>query len=272
MHKWTIRRLGLVEISLIGLSAVTLGGGLPLGSIIAAAPNSSVPTTCAEVEARLQRRVDVDFRGKPLNEVLQEIAEHAQVNFVVNWSFLEANAITREHQVTLQLQNQSLHHVLSILLEEISIDVHVDFDVRDGVLVVSTAEELGRWMETRVYPVADLLFPTMNAHSRNVHIDPTPPPSLSLHLVRSADQSFREARAMESSEQSSADTRQSDAAQTLIDLITSSVFPDRWVCNCGRNSISAFHGNLIVRANPKVHRELEKLLSNIRAARRNQSF
>lgn len=251
---------------LLAVVAGAVGGG-PLATSIAPADLSvPFPSSDDAVQARLNQLVDVDFQERPLREVLQEIADLLQVNFVVRWDQLEANAVTGEKVVSLRLSHQSVHRVLSMLLEQISVDVHLEFDVLGGVLIVSTAEDLNRPMETRIYPISDLLM-VAGMQGRFAPEDPDDTPTLmSSHLLRFADQAYRESHALESVRATSTMFDDSAASQNLIDLIVSTVSPDSWQMNGGRGTLQEFGGKLVVHGPRKLQRETERFLGQLRVA------
>jgi len=121
--------------------------------------------------------------------------------------------------------------VLEDALQDVLKECDLDFWVYDEVLVISTPEEVENNLQTRVYPVADLVI-----------------------VVESA-------RAMSD--------RQMDDYDTLIETITSTIAPDSWAQCGGAGSIEAFPASraLVVSQTREVHRQIRPLLETLRRAK-----
>jgi type II secretory pathway component GspD/PulD (secretin) len=106
-----------------------------------------------EVQNKLNTIISVDFKNKPLNEVLNELRSLSNVNIVPDQPFIEADNISLEQPVTIQLNSLPLSQVLNRLLH----NAKLTYAVRDGVLLVTTpAGRRGNDVKM-LYPVADLV-------------------------------------------------------------------------------------------------------------------
>ncbi|MFO7957954.1 MAG: STN domain-containing protein [Candidatus Brocadiia bacterium] len=109
-------------------------------------PPAEPEATVAEV---LERRIDVDFDGIPLSDMLSYIQEVTGVNMVVS------NEVRRSPEpVYLRMRNVSVETVLELALEPHGFD----YAVRPGqILFVGEEGEVHKHV-FRVYPVTDLLL------------------------------------------------------------------------------------------------------------------
>jgi hypothetical protein len=119
------------------------------------------PTTRLVDPAR--RRLDrvvpgVDVTKMPLTKVLGYVGEASGVNLHVNWRALEAAGIEANEPVTLKVQNVPAVQLLKrVLADAGGGNIMLTYRVEEGVVEVSTAEDLSRHTVTRVYDVRDLI-------------------------------------------------------------------------------------------------------------------
>lgn len=183
----------------------------------------------ADVLAALQRRQgEVHFQDTPLEQVVESLRELMKVNLLVMWSQLEDAGLNRDRPVTLVLRDVSLATVLRLVLDLAGGEVALDYDVRDGVLIVATREYLARWLETRAYDVDDLLLAA--ERSPDAGLGSGPP------------------------------------GERLLDLLVDTVAPDGWTQNGGQANARVFDGALVVRASRATQRDITTWLAELRKA------
>ena len=215
------------------------------------AANTPRPATTLEL---LNARVaEVAFDQAPLDEALDWINSIAKLNVVTRWQQLEQLGIERDLPVTLHARNLRLSQVLWIILDQAAgTDVRLAFQAGDGLLVISTAEDLERETVVKVYDVSDLLlrFPRFTS---------APQIEVGTNSGGANDQSVfgSGGNASGSAEGVRDATGAEELSGRLIRLITSTVEPDSWRDVGGRGTIQAFGNLLVVRACPRVHQLLD---------------
>jgi hypothetical protein len=111
----------------------------------------------ARIRAALAQRVEeVAFEDTPLADVVAYLTELMGVNVHVHWARLEDYGVARETAVSMKLHDVTVERVLRLVLNEIR-EVPVDYQIEDGVLLISTQEGILRNLTTQVYDVRDLL-------------------------------------------------------------------------------------------------------------------
>jgi len=112
----------------------------------------------AAVRAALEKMCpEVNYESQPLESGIEYLRELSGVNIVVDWSSLEAAAIERDRSISLKLKNVSLGATLRAILNQAGAnEVKLDYQVRDGILMVATAEALAQFVEVRLYGCGDL--------------------------------------------------------------------------------------------------------------------
>jgi len=106
-----------------------------------------------EIYDKLLQPVSIDFRDKPLGQVLDELREMTGINIVPDRPALEQERISLAQPVTMRLDGVSMKTALRRILH----DAQLTYVIQDGVLVVTTPQgERGKLVRV-VYPVADLI-------------------------------------------------------------------------------------------------------------------
>ncbi len=229
---------------MLTLAASTAVGQSQPGHGSGAAARSRVPTTLGYLSQRIP---EVDFEKAGLDQVLDWIASLTPMNIVVRWQILEDAGVERDKPITMQVRNLRLSQVLWMIMNEAGgPDLKLAYRASGELLIISTAEDLGREMVLLVYDVSDLLVAI--PRFGRPRVDFTPPGGSGFgSLGRGGQPEGEEAEPDEGHE---ADIRE------LVDLIVATVEPDSWAANGGLGTIRAFHDVLVVRNSPRVHQAL----------------
>jgi hypothetical protein len=201
-------------------------------------------------DASLDRRIPlVQFSATPLSECLTFLSESAGVSFQIDWRTLEAAGIDKSTPITLRLRNVSVGKVLDIVLREAGSGSTLTWEYDDGVLVITTQEELDKKLYVEVYDVRDLLFTPLDAGA---------PPTLDFTLTPvtkgGGGNSGGTLFGGNSSNASNTQTATPDQrGENLVQIIQSTLRPEVWNINGGPASIRYLNGTLIVNAPRSVH-------------------
>jgi len=95
-----------------------------------------------EVRRKLDQPVQFEFQGLALEDVLQFCADYGRTAIQVRWDALQAAGVERSAKVTLNLKSVPLGGALRLILRSVAAKEKLDFAVKDGVIVVSTAADL----------------------------------------------------------------------------------------------------------------------------------
>jgi hypothetical protein len=186
------------------------------------------------LEAALQQRVSFSFPEEPLKQVIETLKDKTGLPMVFATKKLEEAAINLETPVTVSLQNVTLESFLHNFLGELGLT----FIVKNEVIEITTPEDAGSQLLTRIYPVLDLV-------SRR-----TP---------------FYDASAVVTSRTAGGRMGAPDYA-SLMRVITSTIDPDSWDDVGGPGSIEEFDnaGILIISQTWEVHQKIGPLLNSLR--------
>ena len=224
----------------------------------------------------LQHRIEeADFEDVPLGQILDWLAEVAELNLVVRYQTLEDAGVERHKPLSVHLRNLKLHQVLWIVLEEASgPDLDLAYEILgDNLVVVSTAEDLDCELHVRIYDVRSLLAASATWHYQRAEIAARRAAERSRIRMSGtesdADQPKRASCACRG-DPPVGDSRAPHpwelddwphVEQELVDLLSFTVAPDSWAANGGIGTAECLSGMLAVRQSRSVHRQTEALLN-----------
>ena len=220
------------------------------------------------VLAQLDRPLpEVNFDGAGFTDVIDFLRDVSGANIFVNWRALENAGVDRNAPVTARLRNIKFSKALTIILDSVSGgSVPLGYTIDDGVITISTGEDLDRNTITRVYDIRDLIIDIP---------DFTEAPDFSLQSTTDQASQGGGGGGGGLFQNSSDRTGQPDEGRTrqeMIDeitrLITETVSPDSWRDAGGSTgSIRELQGQLIVTQTPENQRQLVALLEQLRETR-----
>jgi hypothetical protein len=122
------------------------------------------------VRQRLDRPIPrLNVTRMPLDKVLDRVADASGVNLHVHWRALEAAGIPSDLPVTLNLQELAASQVLTRVLKEVGGgNIALKYRIEEGVVEVSTADDVSRHEVTRIYDVRDIIEDVL-ARDRRLH-------------------------------------------------------------------------------------------------------
>src|SRR6185503_19075525 len=126
-----------------------------------AVPSGDEPTAEERaMQAMLDRGVpELNFDAVAFADVVDFLRDVSGANIFVNWKALEAAGVDRTAPVTARLRNIKFSKALTIILDSVSGGtVPLGYTIDDGVITISTGEDLDRNVITRVYDTRDLII------------------------------------------------------------------------------------------------------------------
>lgn len=102
--------------------------------------------------------------GTTFGEAVDRIAENTGLNIFVNWPLLEQVGVTPQQEVSLRpMRNVTWRKTLEMILQQVSASLGgtatLDWAIEEGVLMISTRDDLNTRLRVRVYDIGDLLVP-----------------------------------------------------------------------------------------------------------------
>jgi hypothetical protein len=219
---------------------------------------------------------ELAFDQAPVSAVFEFLAELAGTNVVIRWELLEPFGIERDTPITMRARNLRFSQVLWIVLNEAAPDqTKLGYRLDSDVLLVTTAEDLGRETLTVVYDVRDMLQPEIANPSIRFGRDRTYVQSVDVTVaegavaVRPITGVLQSGSRLETEnpggtirigrqngDEQDVGSGTDDRMRELIDVLTNSIEPDSWRVNGGDGTVQAFNGLLIIRNTPLVHQQI----------------
>jgi hypothetical protein len=118
---------------------------------------SRIPADADERERKiyeaLSKPTDIDFEEKPLKDVVEKLAQTSGIQIQFDEKALSEAAVATDTPVTKHLRGISLRSTLRILLRPLQLT----YDIRNGVLLITSQTEAENHQIVRIYPVRDLV-------------------------------------------------------------------------------------------------------------------
>jgi Flp pilus assembly secretin CpaC len=215
------------------------------------------------VIAQLERRLpEVRLEASAFADVIDFLRDVSGTNIFVNWRALEGVGIDRTTPVTARLRDVRFSKVLRTILDDVGAGgVRLGYTIDDGVITISTEEDLASNVVTRVFDIRDLIVQIPDFDN---------PPQF--QLQGSTGGGGGGGGGLFGGGQTAAgDTgaaTRADLVDAIIDLIQQTVSADTWKENGGTiGSIRELQGQLIVTQTPENQRALVQLLDQLRETR-----
>jgi type II secretory pathway component GspD/PulD (secretin) len=234
----------------------------------------SVPVAFAEAEDNRRalsvlqsKRIPVSFTETPLENVVGFVQAVTQLNVDTDWQALETVGIDRATPVTLNLTNVTVETVLNRVAEKVSPDALTGaaWTIADGVLTISTREQINRQKIMAIYDIRDLLVEVPNYGDLAPNVD------LQSALQQGGQQGGGGGQSPFTGGNDDQDTpgrTLQERTNDLLEIITTNVDPDGWRDNGGDvGFIQQLNGLLIITNTPSNHRSIDSLLSKLREFR-----
>ncbi|MEO1584861.1 MAG: hypothetical protein AAFR96_09860 [Planctomycetota bacterium] len=213
-------------------------------------------------ELETQRIGSVNF-DNPLSDVVSFIETVSQQNFDVDWQSLELLSIDEQTPVQLRLSNVSVKTILDRLVDKISDPLApAGWAIQDGIVQIASDEELRRNTNLVIYDIRDLLIEVPDYQDA---------PSIDLQSVLQSTQGGGGGQSPFTGNLDDNNDEERDRQERIdqiIDIIQNNVDFEGWQANGGDTGfIQELNGSLIIRNTARSHREIQGLLTQIRAQR-----
>lgn len=184
------------------------------------------------IERALSEVGSISYVDKPLSELVDDLSQQTGLSIIVRRKALEEAAVDYDKPITAKIHGASYRSMLRLILSEHDLT----WLIRDEVLLITTAEDAESDLETRLYPVLDLV-------------------------------------ALEGNNVDEAARGEHDY-DTLIESITTTVEPDSWEEVGGPGTIADFPNSaaLVVTQTQEIHEQVEKVLLSLRRVREMQGI
>ena len=196
------------------------------------------------------------FKETPLSEALDSLKKRHKIEIQLDTKALEGLGVATDAPISKNLKGISLQSVLKLILEPLQL-THT---IKNEVLLITAQDKVNADLTTKIYPVADLLFPAdatteLTGGMKMMSIlGPVPRGTTEKIDARGRGPQFD--------------------VDSLIELITSTVGVTTWDAVGGPSSIAGFsyRSCLIVSQTQDVHQQISDLLEKLRSLPRARRY
>ena len=214
----------------------------------------------------------LEFSGIPFGDVIQFVRDVSTANIHVKWEALRTANVDKNTAVNVKLAQVSVEKALKTILEDVGGQAgQLAFVVDEGVITISTQDDLSRKTVTRVYDIQDLI----------VRVPDFSAPRINLSSQGNNTGSNNTSGGLfggNTNDDDDDDTGDDDEdtisrqelVDSILDLIRSTIAPDTWRGGQAAGTIGSIrelNGQIIVTQTAENHRSLLDLLSQLREAR-----
>ncbi len=245
--------------------------------------NSSESSADKLVRNRLNDSVGrLSVNDQPFSEVVKLLRNETGTNIVVNWNALTNAGVSRQTPISLTLRSVPFKKVLSIVLQQAqgSSGTTLGYSIDEGVITISTKDQLAQLSVVRVYDITDLLIqppnfggnaPSFNLQSATQNSTAQVSASGGGGLGGGGGQSLFSGNGGAANGAGGANGGQKTRGQMVREitrLIENTVDRNSWVANGGTaGNVRELNGQLLISQTPDNQSKIESLLEKLREAR-----
>ncbi|MDB5330413.1 MAG: hypothetical protein JWP03_1564 [Phycisphaerales bacterium] len=236
------------------------------------------------VQAQLDRQLpELQFDGVGFSDVVDFLRDVSGANVFVNWKTLEGAGIDKNAPVTAKLRNVKFSKALAVILDSVGGGTtKLGYTIDDGVITISTSEDLSKNTITRVYDIRDLIINipdftdapdfSLNSTSNNSNQNPQGGGGIGAgggggQQGQQTNNLFGNSGSGQGNKEDAGPTRQ-ELVEQITKLITETVAPDSWRDAGGSvGAVRELQGQLIVTQTPENQHSLVDLLEKLRETR-----
>ncbi|KKL82741.1 hypothetical protein LCGC14_1981740, partial [marine sediment metagenome] len=203
----------------------------------------------------------LDFAGIAFGDTIQFLRDVSNVNIHVNWEAMRQVNIDQKTQVNVKLTQVSVEKALRTVLDDVGGVNPLGFVVAEGVITISTKDDLSRETRTRVYDIRDLIVTVPDFRGPRTSLSRGTGNNAGAGLFGDDDDD----------DDDDEDTlSRAELTENILELIRSTIAPDTWRSGDASGTIGSvreLNGRIIVTQTPENQQGLQDLLAQLRAAR-----
>lgn len=246
----------MMLIAMVALSGSVVFAQLDQQRRPRATPTAAKPETLKMLDTIMH---DVEYQEVPLESVIEALSNFTKANIIVRWQKLEDASVPRDKPISLKVKNLPLSYVLWLVMNEAGgSDVQLAYRASGSNIIISTQDDLGQEMITKVYDVTDLLVVIQRFDNA-----PRFDASQALQGAQSGGAggggsggSVFQTNEQDQGREDNQGVGTAPGMEDLIRLIQDTVEPDSWVANGGRGQITPWRSQIVIRNTILVHQKL----------------
>jgi len=214
---------------------------------------------------RLATRIErLEYPEVNFVDVIQDLRDQTGVNIHPKWNMLLLARVEQRTPVNVDLNNVTFEKGLEVVLEDVGgVGVPLGYVVSDGVITISTKDDLATRTLTLVYDIRDLIVRVPNFAGRDVDLS-------AVSGGNDGGGGFFDGDTAEDNEDNV--STKSELINNIMYLIQQSIDPNSWmpigtVGAPGGGSISELGGQFVITQTAENHKAIRDLIGQLREAR-----
>lgn len=215
----------------------------------------------------------LEFNGISFSDVVQFLRDVSSTNIYVKWPALQTAGIDKNTAVNIMLTNVSFEKALKTVLEDVGgATGNLDYIIDEGVIKISTREDLDKETVTKVYDIRDLIVRRPNFVGPSIDLTTFGNNGSNNGSSGSSGGMFGNNNGSSGGNNGAtcgveATISRQELISGILELIRSTVAPETWRENSGTiGSLREMQGMLVVTQTAKNQRSLIDLLNQLREA------
>jgi len=214
------------------------------------------------VRQQLARKMaSVEFDETAFEDAIKWLQDFSGLNIHVKWDALLMLGIDRTKEVTVHLKDVTVDKALRTVLDDVGGTVELSYLVDDGVVTISTKDDLSTRTYPRVYDIRDLIVRVPNFYTSGLSLEAGTGQNAGGNAGGFGDDDDDD-----DDEEENTPTKQ-ELVDNIVTLVQETIDPESWPPAGNVGSIRELHGQLVVTQTPDNHKKLIDLISQLREAR-----
>ncbi|MCE5277632.1 MAG: hypothetical protein ABFD92_01850 [Planctomycetaceae bacterium] len=222
------------------------------------------------VRKRLKERIkelkfdDIDFK-----DVIQFLQDVSGVSIDPRWNAMAAVGISKNTTINIQLQDVTLEKALRTILNNLAASASLDWALDDGVITISTSDDLAadpKHRKTQVYDIRDLLINAPIFTGPRLQLASNTGNQTSTDTGAGGLGGLGTTVGGQQALGTTVEQTTEEMTNEIVELIKKTIDPNSWLNN-NETGIAPMAGQLVITQTTKNQDAIAALLSKLREAR-----
>jgi len=219
-----------------------------------------------KVRQRLRQKIaKLDFDDIEFKNVINFLRRVSGANIYVKWKALEAVSIDQSNTVNVHLADVTFEKALRVILQDVGGVTPLSYVIDEGVIMISTKDDLSHRTLTRVYDIRDLIIRVPNFVGPRMDVSNAGNQDNGNNGGGGGGLFGNNDNAANNEEDEL--IPKSQIIKNIIDMITSTIDSSSWPPTGEVGAIRELHGQLVVTQTAENHQALMNLIEQLREAR-----